>query len=33
MEVWNKQDPVDNWERTKNKRVFKLQGNINKFIK
>ena len=33
MEVWNKQDPVDDWEKIKNKRVLKLQGNINKFIK
>ena len=33
MEVWNKQDPVDNWERIKNKRVLKLQGNKNRFIK
>ena len=33
MEVWNKQDPVDNWERIKNKRVLRLQGNKNKFIK
>ena len=32
MEVWNKLDPVDEWERIKNKRVFKLQGNRNPFI-
>ena len=24
--------PVDEWERIKNKRVFKLQGNKNSFI-
>lgn len=32
MEVWDKQDPIDEWERVKNKRVQKLQGNSNKFI-
>lgn len=32
MEVWNKLDPVDEWEIIKNKRVFKLQGNKNSFI-
>ena len=32
MEVWDKQDPIDEWERIKNKRVQKLQGNSNKFI-
>lgn len=33
MEVWDKQDPIDEWERIKNKRVEKLQGNANRFIK
>ena len=32
FEVWNKLDPVDEWERIKNKRVNKLQGNRNKYI-
>lgn len=32
MEVWDKQDPVDDWERIKNERVEELQGNRNKFI-
>ena len=32
MEAWNKLDPVSKWERTKNKRVKRLQGNLNKFI-
>lgn len=32
MEVWNKLDPVSSWERTKNKRVEKLQGNLNPYI-
>ncbi|AZL53717.1 deoxyribonuclease [Aliarcobacter skirrowii] len=33
MEAWNKQDPVDEWERIKNKRVEKLQGNLNPYVK
>jgi deoxyribonuclease-1 len=33
MEAWDKADPVDKWERTKNKRIEKLQGNSNPFIK
>ncbi len=33
MEVWNKQDPIDEWERVKNERVEKLQGNANPYIK
>ncbi len=32
MEAWNKQDPVSNWERIKNGRVEKLQGNANPYI-
>ncbi len=32
MEAWNKLDPVDEWEKTKNKRVQKLQGNLNPYI-
>ena len=32
MEVWNKLDPIDEWEKLKNKRVLKLQGNGNKYI-
>ena len=32
MEVWNKLDPVDEWERIKNRRVVKLQGNLNKYV-
>lgn len=33
MEAWGKQDPVSKWERIKNKRIEKIQGNSNKFIK
>lgn len=32
MEAWNKQDPVSEWERIKNDRVEKLQGNRNEFV-
>lgn len=32
LEVWNKLDPVDEWERVKNKRIERLQGNINPYI-
>ena len=33
MEAWNKQDPIDEWEKIKNKRVAKIQGNSNPYIK
>jgi len=33
MEVWDKQDPINEWERIKNIRVERLQGNSNHFIK
>ena len=33
MKVWDKQDPIDEWERIKNKSVEKLQGNPNRFVK
>lgn len=29
---WNKMDPVDDLERTRNEEVFKIQGNRNPFI-
>lgn len=32
MKVWSKLDPVSTWEKTKNKRIYKIQGNLNKFI-
>lgn len=28
---WNKEDPIDDWERTRNKRIAELQGNTNPF--
>ena len=30
--AWHKTDPVDRWERTKNKRVQRLQGKANPYI-
>lgn len=30
--AWNKQDPVDNWEKERNNRIEKIQGNRNPFI-
>lgn len=32
LEAWNKYDPVDDWERTRNKLIKSIQGNTNKFI-
>lgn len=32
MKAWDRLDPISSWERTKNKRVQKLQGNNNKYI-
>ena len=29
---WSKMDPVDRWERLKNQRIEKLQGNLNPYI-
>lgn len=31
--AWDKQDPVDDWERERNRRIEKIQGNLNPFIK
>lgn len=33
LETWNKLDPVDAWEIERNKRIEKVQGNKNQFIK
>ncbi len=32
MQAWSKQDPVDDWERKKNKMVLNIQKNINKYV-
>lgn len=33
MQAWDKQFPVDEWECTRAKRIEKIQGNENKFVK
>ncbi len=33
FEAWNKQDPVDEWECERNRRIEKIQGNENPFVK
>ena len=30
--AWDKQDPVDDWERERNRRIERIQGNKNSFI-
>jgi len=32
FQSWAKTDPVDAWEKEKNKRVYAIQGNMNKYI-
>lgn len=32
FKVWNRSDPVDAWERKKNKLVMEIQGNVNEFV-
>lgn len=31
-QVWNKQYPPNTWEIERNKRIAKIQGNLNEFI-
>ena len=33
FEAWSKQDPVDEWECTRAKRIERIQGNENPFVK
>lgn len=33
FEAWDKLDPVDEWERERNKRIKKIQGNGNNYIR
>jgi deoxyribonuclease-1 len=33
FKAWDKSDPVDVWERERNKRIEKIQGNANPYIK
>ena len=32
LQAWDKQDPVDDWERERAKRIEAVQGNTNKFV-
>ena len=32
FEAWAKEDPVDDWERERSRRIEKIQGNNNKFV-
>lgn len=32
FKIWDKNDPVSKWEKIKNQRVYKQQGNKNRFI-
>ncbi|WP_051559770.1 endonuclease [Marinobacterium jannaschii] len=32
FEAWNREDPVDRWERKKAQRVSEIQGNSNTFV-
>lgn len=32
FDVWNRGDPVDEWEWRRNKLVMKIQGNGNEFV-
>ncbi|RVU30883.1 endonuclease [Neptunomonas marina] len=32
FEAWDKQDPVDHWERQRNQEIARLQGNENPYI-
>lgn len=32
LEQWHQDDPVDNWEQTRNQRIKRLQGNSNPFV-
>jgi deoxyribonuclease-1 len=33
FEAWDKEDPIDDWERERAKRIDGIQGNVNQFIK
>jgi deoxyribonuclease I len=32
FDVWNRADPVDEWEMERNRRIIKIQGNGNPFV-
>lgn len=31
-DIWNRQHPVSEWERTRNQRIACVQGNANPFV-
>ena len=33
IQAWNKMYPVSDWERERNRRITKIQGNSNRFVK
>ena len=33
FKAWDKEDPVDAWECERSKRIEKIQGNENRFVK
>jgi len=33
FEIWDREDPVDGWERQRNERIAAIQGNRNPFIR
>jgi len=33
FEAWDKLDPVDDWERERNKRIETVTGTFNKFVR
>src|SRR5262245_20035607 len=33
LEVWSKEDPVDDWERERTRRIERLQSNANPFVR
>jgi deoxyribonuclease-1 len=32
FEAWNKEDPVDDWERERARRIEQVQGNPNPYV-
>lgn len=33
FEAWSREDPVDGWERERAKRIERIQGNTNPFVR
>jgi len=33
FQAWDKKDPVDNWECERSKRIERIQGNSNQYVK